>query len=149
MNSSTADLIAFFSLKNRRVTSHHNFVGDVDDDPEDEPEEEPETEPPVTYPLFHPDINFFLGTYLSIIGELASFSYLRDDNHLGNFSLDIRGGQHPGHRCHGVAKTPVQVHPRLHCRARGLRHPLLGGHSPHAHCHVFRGRPGPTFRGVR
>ena len=55
------DLIAFFTLKNRRTKKGNKFELLPDSD-EAEPTEEIES-----YNIFEPSINHFLGVYLSII----------------------------------------------------------------------------------
>ena len=59
----SGDLIAFFTLKNRRTKKGNKFELHPDSDDEAEPTEEIES-----YKIFEPSINHFLGVYLSIIG---------------------------------------------------------------------------------
>ena len=61
--SGDRDLIAFFTLKNRRTKKGNKFELLPDSDDEIEPTEEIES-----YKIFEPSINHFLGVYLSIIG---------------------------------------------------------------------------------
>lgn len=74
----TGDLIAFFTLKNRRINNDHYRKGafpailpekeDVEEDLIGQHEDsDPSIEP--TYQVFSPSFNLFLGVYLSIIGD--------------------------------------------------------------------------------
>ena len=62
----SGDLIAFFTLKNRRTKKGNKFESLPDSD--DEIESLKPTEETESYKTFEPTINHFLGVYLSIIG---------------------------------------------------------------------------------
>ena len=64
----SGDLIAFFTLKNRRTKPGNKFESLHDSD--DETESSKPTEETESYAIFEPTINHFLGVYLSIIGML-------------------------------------------------------------------------------
>ena len=68
MNTSSngaADLVAFFTLKNRRIKNGNKF----EILPDDEGELFNPTTTEESYKLFEPSSNYFLGVYLSIVGK--------------------------------------------------------------------------------
>lgn len=75
----TGDLVAFFTLKNRRINSNDKSSEDSDTDgwmTDEDPDEDEvvETTTPINYSLFEPTTNYFLGGYLSFIGKTDSHS---------------------------------------------------------------------------
>ena len=64
----SGDLIAFFTLKNRRIKNGNKIESLPDSG--DETESLKPTEETESYAIFEPTINHFLGVYLSIIGML-------------------------------------------------------------------------------
>lgn len=66
----TGDLVAFFTLKNRRVNSNNQEEGKDEDlfNEDTEETEEIVTTTEANYNLFEPGNNYFLGVFLSIIG---------------------------------------------------------------------------------
>ena len=71
----TADLVAFFTLKNRRLNDDR-FIKEDEEDGQEDPDSIQTSTTPKTYSLFEPSSNYLLGGYLSLIGILRSKSFL-------------------------------------------------------------------------
>lgn len=135
----TADLVAFFTLKNRRLNDDRLKM---EDEEEEESEEDPDSlqasTTPKTYSLFEPSVNYLLGGYLSLISMVRIKKFM---TMLMQIFYSRRFGdcKHLGDSCDEPSQAQIQIDSHFYRGSFRLRHPLFLGHPSHAHRHFFRG----------